>query len=130
MNTGQRERLRKLNELRSQVHDAYMIQHRETIQLMRRRHSHYSALIKDAGIMTAEIFYNRFREHFAMYGVELTLTDDKRSCSIYLDLGYGDYEKYLVIDGKAGKLAEVSPIVSFEENFYSREANIFEEDTI
>lgn len=129
MNTEERE-LRELNELISQVHDAYIIHHTEILKLIRRRHAYYSALIKNTGIMTAEGFYNHFREHFEMYGVELTLDEDKPACSIYLNLGDYDYEKYLVIDGKDGKLAEVSPNVSFKEIFCNKEVNIFEDDTI
>lgn len=69
-------------------------QRMETIELMRRRHSYYTKLINDSKIKTAQEFYDRFKEHFEMYGIKLELSDDKSNCSIYLELGDYDYEQY------------------------------------
>ena len=60
-----------------------------------------------------------------MYGINLSISDDKSYCSIYLELGDYDYESYGVMDGKNGNLAEVSPNVSFKELFNNVEVNIF-----
>lgn len=104
----------------------YMKEERKkTLEIMRRRHAYYTKLITDAGIKTAQGFYDKFREHFEMYGIVLTLSDDKSCCSIYLELGDYDYEDYRVMDGKNGNLAEVSPDVSFKELFSNFEVNIF-----
>lgn len=78
---------------------------KETIEMMRRRHAHYTKLINDGKIKTAKEFYDRFKEHFEMYGIELKLSDDKTNCSIYLELGDYDYEQYWIEDGLNDRLA-------------------------
>ncbi|MDE6258951.1 MAG: hypothetical protein K2M53_11280 [Muribaculaceae bacterium] len=97
---------------------------------MRRRHAHYTKLITDAGIKTAQEFFDRYREHFEMYGINLTMSNDNLWCTIYLELGDYDYEDYGVTDGKNGNLAEVSPNVSFKELFNNVEVNIFTEEEL
>lgn len=105
---------------------AYMAQCRkEALELMRRRHAYYTKLINDAEIKTAQDFYDRFKEQFIMYGIKLELSDNKKWCSIYLELGDYDYENYHVGDAKDDGLAEVSPEVSFKEMFNNVEVNIF-----
>ena len=104
----------------------YLDQNRkETLELMRRRHAYYTKLITDAEIKTAEEFYERYKEQFLMYGIELKLSDNKEWCSIYLELGNYDYENYWLEDGKDDTLAEVSPEVSFKDMFNNVEVNIF-----
>ena len=104
----------------------YMAQHRkETLELMRRRHAYYTKLITDAEIKTAEEFYERYSEQFLMYGIELKLSDNKKWCSIHLELEDYDYEDYGVEDGKDDTLAEVSPEVSFKDMFNNVKVNIF-----
>lgn len=98
---------------------------RKTLELMRRRHAYYTKLITDAEIKTAQDFYDRFKELFLMYGVELELSDNKKWCSIYLELGDYYYENYHVGDGKDDSFAEVDPEVSFKEMFENVEVNIF-----
>ena len=122
------ERRRKIDEMRERFAPLrdYMAQHRkETLELMRRRHAYYTQLITDAGIKTAEEFYERYREHFLMYGIKLKLSDNNEWCSIYLELGDYDYEDYWVEDSKDDTLAEVSPEVSFKDMFNNAEVNIF-----
>ena len=103
-----------------------MAQHRkETLELMRRRHAYYTKLITDAEIKTAEEFYERYSEQFLMYGIELKLSDNKKWCSIHLELEDYDYEDYWVEDSKDDTLAEVSPEVSFKDMFNNAEVNIF-----
>lgn len=101
------------------------VERKNALELMRRRHAYYSKLITDAEIKTAKEFFDRYREHFLMYGINLSISDDKSYCSIYLELGDYDYENYGVMDGKNGNLAEVSPYVSFKELFNNVEVNIF-----
>ena len=113
------------------VYEDYMAKLRkETLELMRRRHAYYTKLIDEAKVKTAKDFYDKFKEHFEMYGVDLTLSDDKSCCSIYLELGDYDYEQYWVINSKNGNLAEVSPEVAFKEMFHNVEVNIFTEEEI
>ena len=122
------ERRRKIDEMRERFAPLrdYMAQHRkETLELMRRRHAYYTQLITDAEIKTAEEFYERYREHFLMYGIKLKLSDNKKWCSIHLELEDYDYEDYGVEDGKDDTLAEVSPEVSFKDMFNNAEVNIF-----
>ena len=122
------ERRRKIDEMRERFAPLrdYMAQHRkETLELMRRRHAYYTKLITDAEIKTAEEFYERYSEQFLMYGIELKLSDNKKWCSIHLELEDYDYEDYWVEDGKDDTLAEVSPEVSFKDMFNNAEVNIF-----
>ena len=122
------ERRRKIAEMRERfaLIRGYMVQHRkETLELMRRRHTCYTKLITDAEIKTAEEFYDRYKEHFLMYGIELKLSDNKEWCSIYLELGNYDYENYRLEDGKDDTLAEVSPEVSFKDMLNNVKVNIF-----
>lgn len=121
-----RKKMREENAKRFAGLSAYMAQCRkEALELMRRRHAYYTKLITDAGIKTAQEFYDRFKEQFLMYGIELKLSDNKEWCSIYLELGDYDYENYQVGDGKDDGLAEVDPEVSFKEMFTNVEVNIF-----
>ncbi|MBD5201151.1 MAG: hypothetical protein HDS74_01540 [Bacteroidales bacterium] len=103
---------------------------KKALELMRRRHAYYTKLINDAGIKTAQEFFDKYREHFLMYGINLSISDDKSYCSIYLELGDYDYESYGVMNGKNGNLAEVSPYVSFKELFNNVEVNIFTEEEV
>ncbi|MDE6073745.1 MAG: hypothetical protein K2J42_07115 [Muribaculaceae bacterium] len=103
---------------------------KKALELMRRRHAYYTKLITDAEIKTAQDFFDRYREHFLMYGIDLSISDDKSYCSIYLELGDYDYENYGVMDGKNGNLAEISPYVSFKELFNNVEVNIFTEEEV
>lgn len=100
-------------------------EHKDALELMRRRHAYYTKLITDAGIKTAKDFYDRFKEQFLMYGIELKLSDNKEWCSIYLELGDYDYESYGVSNGRDDGLAEVDPEVSFKDMFNDVEVNIF-----
>ena len=116
------ERRRKIDEMRERFAPLrdYMAQHRkETLELMRRRHAYYTKLITDAEIKTAEEFYERYSEQFLMYGIELKLSDNKKWCSIHLELEDYDYEDYWVEDSKDDTFAEVSPEVSFKDMFYN-----------
>lgn len=95
---------------------------------MRRRHAYYTKLINDAKIKTAQEFYDNFKDHFEMYGIELVLSDDKSSCSISLELGDYDYQQYWVEDGLNDSAAVVSPEVAFKDLFTNLEVNIFTEE--
>lgn len=97
---------------------------KETIEMMRRRHAHYTKLINDGKIKTAQEFYDRFKEHFEMYGIKLELSDDKTNCSIYLELGDYDYEQYWIEDGLNDRLAVVSSTVAFKDWCTSLEIDI------
>lgn len=125
------EEIRKLAETRKQImkknasifadwDNEMARQRKETLKLMRRRHAYYTKLIADAKIKTAQDFYDRYKEHFEMYGIELKLSDDKSWCTIYLDLGDYDYEDYSIGNGVNGGLAVVSTEVSFKEMFNNR----------
>ncbi|MDE5989626.1 MAG: hypothetical protein K2H17_09530 [Duncaniella sp.] len=121
-----RKKMREENAKRFAGLSAYMAQcHKESLELIRRRHAYYTKLITDAKIKTAQDFYDRFKEQFLMYGIKLELSDNKKWCSIYLELGDYDYENYHVGDGKDDGLAEVDPEVSFKDMFNNVEVNIF-----
>lgn len=106
------------------LRDLISQERKEAIELMRRRHAYYTKLINDAKVKTAQEFYDNFKDHFEMYGIKLKLSDDKSSCSIYLELGDYDYEQYWVEDGLNDDFAEVSPNVAFKDWFTNLEINI------
>lgn len=122
-----REQMRKKNGERfaGLFFDLIAQDRKEAIALMQRRHAHYTKLINDAEIKTAQEFYEKFKEHFLMYGIKLGLSEDKTYCSIYLELGDYDYEQYWVEDGLNDNLAVVCPEVAFKEWFNNVEVNIF-----
>lgn len=122
---GKRKQIINSNALRfAGLRDYLAEQRMETIELMRRRHTYYTKLINDVRVKTAQEFYDRFKEHFEMYGIELKISDDKSSCSIYLELGDYDYEQYWEEDGQKDNLAVVSPNVAFKDWFTNLEINI------
>lgn len=106
------------------LRDLISQERKETIELIRRRHTYYTKLINDARVKTAQEFYDRFKEHFEMYGITLELSDDKSSCAIYLELGDYDYEQYWVEDSLNDNLAVVSSNVAFKDWFTNLEINI------
>lgn len=121
-----RKQIRRENAQRfAGLRDFIVEQRKEPIEMMRRRHAHYTKLINDGKIKTAQEFYDRFKEHFEMYGIKLELSDDKSNCSIYLELGDYDYEQYWVEDGPNDNFAVVSPNVAFKDLFTNLEVNIF-----
>lgn len=121
-----RTQIRRENAQRfAGLRDFIVEQRKETIEMMRRRHAYYTKLISDGKIKTAQEFYDRFKEHFEMYGIKLELSDDKSNCSINLELGDYDYEQYWVKDGPNDVLASVSPDVAFKDLFTNLEVNIF-----
>lgn len=123
--TEKRKQIRKENAQRcAGLRDFIVEQRKETIEMMRRRHAHYTKLINEAKVKTAQEFYDRFKEHFDMYGIKLKLSDDKTKCSIYLELGDYDYEQYWVEDGPNDVLASVCPDVAFKDWFTNLEINI------
>ena len=97
--------IEKIREKFAGFSDMLAQERKETIEMMRRRHAHYTKLINDGKIKTAKEFYDRFKEHFEMYGIELKLSDDKTNCSIYLELGDYDYEQFWIEDGLNDRLA-------------------------
>lgn len=103
---------------------------KKALELIRRRHAYYTKLINDAGIKTAKEFYDKYKDHFEMYGINLTMSNDNLWCTIYLELGDYDYEDYGVTDGQNGNLAKVSSNVSFKELFSNVEVNIFTEEEL
>ena len=134
MNQTTDEERRELAARRKQIIDEnakkfaplldYMAQHRkETLELMRRRHAYYTQLITDAGIKTAEEFYERYREHFLMYGIKLKLSDNNKWCSIYLELGNDDFEYFCVVNDDT--MAAVCDVVTFKDIFRHIEVDIF-----
>lgn len=121
-----RKQIRNKNARRfSSLRDLISQERKETIELMRRRHAYYTRLINEAKVKTAKEFYDRFKEHFEMYGIKLKLSDDKTNCSIYLELGDYDYEQYWVEDGLNDGFAVVSTEVAFKDWFTNLGINIF-----
>lgn len=121
-----RKQIRRENAQRfAGLRDFIVEQRKETIEMMRRRHAYYTKLINDGKIKTAQEFYDRFKEHFEMYGIKLELSDEKSNCSIYLELGDYDYEQYWIENGSNDGFASVSPDVAFKDLFTNLEVNIF-----
>lgn len=123
---GKREQIVRANAHRfAGLRDLISQERKEAIDLMRRRHAYYTRLINEAKVKTAQEFYDRFKEHFEMYGIKLELSDDKSNCSIYLELGDYDYEQYWIENGSNDGFASVSPDVAFKDLFTNLEVNIF-----
>lgn len=121
-----RKQIRRENAQRfAGLRDFIVEQRKETLEMMRRRHAYYTKLINDGKIKTAQEFYDRFKEHFEMYGIKLELSDEKSNCSIYLELGDYDYEQYWIENGSNDGFASVSPDVAFKDLFTNLEVNIF-----
>ena len=125
-----KQNAQKYRQRFADLRDLITRERKETIELMRCRHAHYTKLINDANVKTAQEFYNAFKDYFEMYGINLELSDDKKSCSIYLELGDYDYERYYIEDSQDDNLAVVSPNVAFKEMFADFEINIFTEEEL
>lgn len=98
------------------------------VLMMRRRYTYYTQLITESNVKTAKGFFEMFRKHFKFYGIELTLSDDEKVCSIFLNMGDYDYECYSIVNDMENHVS-VSPIVDYKYIFCSQEIDIFEENT-
>ena len=95
---------------------------------MRKRHAYYTKLIAEHNIHTAQEFYEKLRETFEMFGVEVYVKieePDKATISITCE-DY-DYEDYTIHDGVDGGLATVDKIVEWKPVCSSEETDIFYE---
>ena len=103
----------------------------QTVDMMRKRHAYFTALIAERGIKTARQFYDELHEWFELFGIELSLNSDGKQCSICIELEYTDYEYYTVIDGDSGDSATISSDVWWNDNYCANSTvNIFEKDKL
>ena len=78
--------------------------------MMRKRHAF---LHETVGQYTSlETFANERDEWFAIRGIELTLY--QKCITLYMSLGYDEYETYYIISGDNGQLA-VSEVVGWQD---------------
>lgn len=100
----------------------------QTLEMMRKRHSYFTSLIKEHDIKTAKEFYDKLHGWFELFGIELTMVNEHQ-CSLCIELEYSDYEAYAIIDD--GRAVNVSPWVWWNDNYCANsDINIFEEDKL
>ncbi len=82
----------------------------ERYDMMRKRHVFFHEIARQ--YTSLETFANERDEWFAIRGIELTL--HKNCISLYISLGYDEYETYFIIYRKDGKL-DASEIVGWQD---------------
>ena len=82
----------------------------ERYDMMRKRHVFFHEIARQYASL--ETFANERDEWFAIRGIELTL--HKNCISLYISLGYDEYETYFIIYRKDGKL-DASEIVGWQD---------------
>lgn len=115
---------------REKFRDYFKAENDRIVSVMRKRHAYYTQLIRESGVKTVKEFYDKFMNHFEMYGVKLSLSDDEAGCLIHLELGDYDYEDYSVLRDEDSGMVIVSPIVEYKNLFCNDEINIFQENTL
>ena len=104
---------------------------KQTIELMRKRHAHWTHLIQEYQIRTAEEFYNRLNDYFEIFCVELSLSDNKKCCRLTLNMEDYDYEDYYIFSGENGASAKVDSEVSWKNNYcVNEDIDIFKVDEL
>lgn len=118
---------------REKFRDYFKAENDRIVTMMRKRHAYYTQLIQESGVKTVKEFYDKFKDHFELYGVRLSLCDDETGCFIHLELnecGDCDYEDYTVLNDEKSGTVIVSPIVDYKNLFCNDEVNIFKENTL
>ncbi len=98
----------------------------ERYAMMRKRH----AFLHEIAIQysSLETFVRERDEWFAVLGIELTLRE--KFISLYIPLGFNDYETYHVIIGKDG-LLDVSEVIWWQDPYcFNSVINIFTEKCV
>lgn len=93
--------------------------------MMRKRHEFLHEIARR--YTSLETFANERDEWFAIRGIELTL--HKNCISLYISLGYDEYETYYIISGNSGQLT-ASEVVGWQDpccfndliNIFTRES--------
>lgn len=83
---------------------------------MRKRHAFFSTLVEPYS--TLNDFAKDKEEWLAIVGIELGLCE--KYVSLYIQLGYDDYESYHVIPDGKGKLA-VSHVIWWQDQYCSND---------
>lgn len=126
------ERRKKLEEFRKSDFAMHLSELIGTpgYEMMRKRHAHFSQLIMDAGIKSPKEFYEKLKDHFELYGIELSINEAETVCGIWIQLDYQDYEDYTVVADDSGARCVISPVVGFQYCFANSEADIFNEEFV
>lgn len=82
----------------------------ERYDMMRKRHAFLNETARQ--YTSLETFANDRDEWFAIRGIELTLY--QKCITLYMSLGYDEYETYYIISGDNGQLA-VSEVVGWQD---------------
>lgn len=82
----------------------------ERYDMMRKRHAFLHETARQ--YTSLETFANDRDEWFAIRGIELTLY--QKCITLYMSLGYDEYETYYIISGDNGQLA-VSEVVGWQD---------------
>ncbi len=98
----------------------------ERYDMMRKRHAFLHEIAKQYSSL--EILARERDEWFAVLGIELTLYE--KYISLYISLGYDEYETYHIITGKDGK-PTVSEVICWQDPYcFNDVINIFTGESV
>lgn len=98
----------------------------ERYAMMRKRHAFLQEIATQYSSL--EAFANERDEWFAVRGIELTLC--KKFISLFIPLGFNEYETYHVIKGKDG-LLDISEVIWWQDPYcFNNVINIFTRESL
>ena len=98
----------------------------ERLDMMRKRHAFLREIATQYSSL--EAFANERDEWFAVRGIDLTL--DEKYISLYISLGFNEYETYHVINGKDG-LLDISEVIWWQDPYcFNDVINIFTRESV
>ena len=98
----------------------------ERYDMMRKRHAYLHGIAKQ--YHSLDSFVHERDEWFAIRGIELTRRD--KYISLYISLGYDEYETYHIISGKDGQL-DVSEVIWWQDPYcFNDVINIFTKESV
>ena len=98
----------------------------ERYAMMRKRHAFLHEIAKQ--YTSLETFAKERDEWFAIRGIELTL--HQKCISLYMSLGYDEYETYYIISGNKEQLA-ASEVVGWQDPYcFNGVINIFTVESV
>ena len=98
----------------------------ERFDMMRKRHAFLHEIATQYSSL--EAFASERNELFAVRGIELTLCE--KYISLYISLGFNEYEPYHVINGKDG-LLDISEVIWWQDPYcFNDVINIFTRESV
>lgn len=98
----------------------------ERYDMMQRRHAFLHKVAEQYNSLS--VFMKEKEEWFAILGIELTLHE--KYISLYISLGFNDYETYYIIPGTNGRL-DVSEVIDWQDPYFANDTiNIFTKESV